>query len=276
MNSTLSSRRIPIALVTLAVAATVVTCGKDTPTSPGGGFLPPSGPWPNEPAGFSVVTDWGMDEPLPAPDDVPIVGSPDWNIIADSAQAALGQAIVQLSTDPGAPFSPPNVYDFIYPKGMVEGNAPATVYRLLTADAVYAGMWWKPSSPFDMGPNGNKIAFLFNGGGASGGQQFIILTPGGVLSVLPEYPGDYRWRTPNVTATPVRLGAWHKLEWFADRQSGALRWWLDGILQGSYNDAPNPVPFNMFQLSPTWGGNSGAVKRETDHYWFDHVHVSAR
>ena len=26
----------------------------------------------------------------------------------------------------------------------------------------------------------------------------------------------------------------------------------------------------------TWGGNSGARKRETDHYWFDHVHLSSR
>ena len=36
---------------------------------------------------------------------------------------------------------------------------------------MYVGFWWKPSSPFDLGPNGNKIAFLFNGGGAAGGPH---------------------------------------------------------------------------------------------------------
>jgi hypothetical protein len=30
----------------------------------------------------------------------------------------------------------------------------------------------------------------------------------------------------------------------------------------------------MFQFSPTWGGNTGARKRQTDHYWFDHLHLS--
>jgi hypothetical protein len=32
----------------------------------------------------------------------------------------------------------------------------------------------------------------------------------------------------------------------------------------------------MFQFSPTWGGNSGATKDQTDHYWFDHVWLSTR
>jgi hypothetical protein len=30
----------------------------------------------------------------------------------------------------------------------------------------------------------------------------------------------------------------------------------------------------MFQFSPTWGGNEGDVKNETDYYWYDHVHLS--
>ena len=138
------------------------------------------------------------------------------------------------------------------------------------------GFWWKPSSPFDYGPNGNKIAFLFNGGGGAGGQQFMILLPDGRLHVLPEYPGDFRWRHPNVNATFVTLGAWHRIEWYSNRSTGTMKWWLDGVLQGSYTDVVNSFAFDMFQFSPTWGGNIGARKAETDHYWFDHVHLSAR
>lgn len=255
---------------------------------------PPSASWPNEPAGLRVLTDWGFDQAPPTAGDVPIPGSPGWSVVYGLPHGPA-QGGVRLISDPGAPFSPPYVYGFVYPRGMVEGRAPATVYyppsrhgikaRLglassdrepLGTDEVYVGFWWKPSSPFDFGPNGNKIAFLFNGGGGAGGQQFLILLPDGRLHVLPEYPGDYRWRTPNVNATVVTLGVWHRIEWYCHLATGTLKWWLDGMLQGSYSDVRNPYNFDMFQFSPTWGGNSGAQKRETDHYWFDHVRLSAR
>ena len=237
---------------------------------------PPSFGWPNEPAGLTVLTDWGFDQDVPTgfPLDVTILGSPGWRVVYEvSPGTAHGYA--QHVSDPGAPFSPSNVYDFVYPQGMVEGNAPATVYYNLSASEVYAGFWWKPSSPFDLGPNGNKIAFLFNGGGGAGGQQFLILRPDGRLHVLPEYPGDYRWRAPNVNATLVTLGVWHRVEWYASK-AGTLKWWLDGVLQGSYSDAGNSYNFDIFEFSPTWGGNVGAQKHQTDHYWFDHVHLSTR
>jgi hypothetical protein len=215
-----------------------------------------------------------QDVPIGFPLDVKIASSPGWRVVYGLAPGPA-QGWVQRISDPGAPFSPPHVYDFVYPQGMVEGRAPATVYYTLFASEVYAGFWWKPSSPFDCGPNGNKIAFLFNGGGGAGGQQFLILRPDGRLHVLPEYPGDYRWRTPNVNATAVALGVWHRIEWHATK-TGTLQWWLDGVLQGSYSDVRNSYHFDMFQFSPTWGGNTGARKSQTDHYWFGHVRLSAR
>ena len=255
---------------------------------------PPSASWPNEPAGLTVLTDWGFDQAPPTAGDVPTPGSPNWSVVY-GLPPGPAQGWVQRVSDSDAPFSPPNVYAFVYPQGMVEGTAPATVYyprsrrgitallslpfrgrEVLDTGEVYVGFWWKPSSPFDTGPNGNKIAFLFNGGGGAGGQQFLILMPDGRLHVLPEYPGDFRWRTPNVNATLVTLGQWHRIEWYCQLSTGTLKWWLDGVLQGSYTDVRNSHSFDMFQFSPTWGGNSGARKRETDHYWFDHVHLSVR
>jgi hypothetical protein len=251
--------------------------------------------WPHEPAGLRVVADWGFDQAPPLSGDEPIPGSPGWSAVYGMPPDPAN-GTVALAADVTAPLSPPNVYDVVYPQGMVEGLAPTTVYyprspagigarvrRLLWADReglnspeAYVGLWWKPSSPFDFGPNGNKIAFLFNGGGATGGQQFLILRPDGRLHVLPEYPGDYRWRSPNVNQTVVALGKWHRIEWSANVRTGTLEWWLDGVLQGRHTDVTNAHDFDVFKLSPTWGGNTGARKRETDHYWFDHVRLSIR
>ena len=239
--------------------------------------VPPPAPsrnsqWPNEPPGLVPISDWGLDAPPPVRGDVSIPGSPGWSIVGNAAPGAT-RGWAELVTPAGATSL---AYDFVYPRGMVEGAAPATVYYPVDAGELYVGLWWKASLPFDFGPNGNKIAFLFNGGGSAGGQQFLILMPDGRLHVLPEYPGDYRWRTPNTNATTVALGTWHRIEWYSQLSTGVLKWWLDGALQGSYADVRNRRRFDMFQISPTWGGNTGARKRETDHYWFDHVYLSAR
>jgi hypothetical protein len=230
--------------------------------------------WENEPAGFTPITDWALDQSPPELGDESISGSNGWKVVYNGS-VGRSSGWVALASDSSAPLSASSVYDFVYPAGMVEGTAPATVYYSgIGKSEVYIGFWWKPSSPFDYGPNGNKIAFLFNGGGSGGGQQFLILKPDGCLHVLPEYPGDVRWREPNVNATQVRLGVWHQIEWYSDVRQGTLKWWLDGVLQGRYSDVRNGHNFDMFQFSPTWGGNGGARKRETNHYWVDHVRLS--
>jgi hypothetical protein len=231
--------------------------------------------WPYEPNGLAVLTDWGLDQDLLTAVDALIPDSPGWRVVNNSpAGSSTGWAL--RVPDLSAPVSPVNVLDFVYPEGMVEGRAPATVYYNLSVDELYAGFWWRTSPQFDRGPNGNKIAFMFNGGGDRGGQQFLILHPDGRLHVLPEYPGDFNWRRPNVNDTVVEFGVWHRVEWYSNRVTGALAWWLDGVLQGSYTDVRNSYKFDMFQFSPTWGGNSGARKKQTDHYWFDHAHLSGR
>ena len=208
--------------------------------------------------------------------DVAIPGSGGWRVVAAGAAGGT-RGWLQGGSDPGVPMSPPSRYDFVYPEGMVEGDAPATVYfGNLSTSAIYAAFWWKMSEPFDRGPNGNKIAFMFNGGGGAGGQLFMTLHPDGRLHVLPESPGDFRWREPVSSAITVSPGVWHLVEWFTDLSDGTMQWWLDGVLHGSHRDVSNRQAFDMFQFSPTWGGNSGARKRHTDHYWFDHVRLSVR
>jgi hypothetical protein len=232
--------------------------------------------WPNEPAGMTVLTDWGLEQEPPDAGDAGIVGSPGWRIVKAGGFAGA-EGRLQLSKDTSARQSPPFVYEMIYPEGMVEGRAPATVYYApLNAREVYAGFWWKTSTPFDLGPNGTKIAFLFNGGGDRGGQQFLALLPDRRLHVTTEYPDDTRVRRANAQNDRVALGEWHQIEWYSNLTTGILKWWMDGVLIGSHDDVTNKVSFDMFQFSPTFGGNTGARKQQTDRYWFDHVRLSVR
>ena len=107
-----------------------------------------------------------------------------------------------------------------------------------------------------------------------------MMSAAGYIVVLPEYPeyassGNYIILQPNVVATVVTLGVWHRIEWYSDCAAGIVRWWLDGVLQGDYTGpAHNTVPFDMFQFSPTWGGCCTETKDQTDYYYYDHVVVS--
>ena len=108
----------------LLLALTVAACDRDLPVVSGGSE---PGGWPNEPAGTTVMTDWGFDQAPPTAGDVPIPGSPGWSIVFGVPPGPT-RGWVRSASDPTAPFSPPHVYDFVYPEGMIEGSAPGTVY----------------------------------------------------------------------------------------------------------------------------------------------------
>ena len=99
------------------------------------------------------------------------------------------------------------------------------------------------------------------------------------LHVVTQFPAGTFRLTPNATATPVQLGAWHRVEWHMKYGSGGadgvVEWWLDGVLQGRYTNVqtPNDAGFIEYQFSPTWGGNDG-TKTEDDYYLYDHVKLS--
>jgi hypothetical protein len=238
--------------------------------------LPPLGTWPNEPSGLSVLTDYGFGAALPVtPADVSIPGGSGWNVIYNGA--GYGSTV----SDPTAPFSPAAVLQLQYPVGFTGGSSPATLYyNLPGVSQVYAGLWWKPSNPWQghSPSNVNKIAFMIPG---NSGDIYIAMygPPGGPyeLRVLPEFPGlPINWYVPNVKNVSVVLGQWHRIEWFMDKSAGILRWWLDGQLIGDYSGVPYPsAAFSEFKISSTWGG-IGDTKQETDYYWFDHARVSGR
>ena len=223
----------------------------------------PSGTWPHEPSGASVIGDQGFNS---------LTTGDGWTI-ADNT-SGLGSVV----SDGTAPFSPTGVLQYLYPVGFTGGTGPAAEWHGLPGlSQVFVGMWWKVSNPWQgHASNVNKIAFLFPG---SGGDMYIAMygTPGGPyeLKVIPQFPGlPSNWLEPNVAHVPVQLGTWHRIEWFINYNGGVVQWWLDGQLVGSYTGVPFPSgAMTEFKMSSTWGGIGGS-KSEDDYYWFDHVHVS--
>ena len=219
--------------------------------------------WPNEPAGFTVVSDQPWDS----------VGSLGWT-------EQFG--VATITSDRLAPLSPPRMLTITYPAGFAGGSAPATAARAFTRTrAVFTGIWWKVSDPWQgHESNVNKVLFLFP---ETGGDITMVMygPPGGPyeLRVIPQFPGlPSEWLRPNVEDLPVTLGQWHRVEWLVEYSGGTgigtVRWWLDGHLIGDHERVPFPNGgMREVKISPTWGG-VGDTKHSTDHFWFDHTYLS--
>jgi len=240
---------------------------------------PPSGSWPNQPAGFTMATDYAFSDAIPLTQaDVAIPGGSGWWSIYN------GSGYVTRVSDAGAPSSPSNVVDFYYPIGFPSGIAPGTLYYYFsTAREVYVGLWWKPSNPWQGNDAGrNKICYLMTAGDKLIALEIFNQSAPYSLGVVTEFPGDNR-AIQGAAPTPVALGQWHRLEWYLKYSSsgstadGVMKVWLDGKLEISRTDLVMPADggFSLFQLSPTFGG-VGSAKHEADHFWFDHIHVSRR
>jgi hypothetical protein len=253
---------------------------------------PPSGTWPNEPAGFTVISDYNLgSDPIPVTSNLLPVGSSGWAVEWNAN--GYGSA----ATDATAPLSPPAVYQVMYPVGFVAGSAPSTLrYNVPTPyKEVYFGFWWKPSNPWqnESGSNVNKISFLFPQtatGGMGGGSLAIVMygTASGYQLVGLNQCSCMAAGTHTLPAnvpspTAITLGTWHRVEWYAKYSTtassadGVIQWWLDGVLQGSYTNQNilQDAGFVEASFSPTWGGLNN-TKTETDYYWYDHVHISRR
>jgi uncharacterized protein YjdB len=233
---------------------------------------PPSGSsnWPNEPAGWTTVNDYGM-------------GALNTGAWANVYPADITDGGISVVSDASAPASPSSVWQFAYPTGFTSaGYAPATEWTTMTpTQSLYVGFWWKPSNPWQGHDSGvNKLMFMFTGDPAGLSQNMTIQMYGsgnGPFSTRMVGEGfeDVSYLENVGSTSPLALGAWHRVEILMNSPTSSLKWWVDGKLVGSYTGVPYP-PYGFFQLefSPTWGGVGGSSKTENDYFWFDHVHVS--
>ena len=157
----------------------------------------------------------------PAPSDggdVSIPGSPGWKVVSRMPSPGSSRGWAAARDPMQARRSRRRMCTTSsIPRVMVEGSAPATVY--------YAGLGATESLRRLLVEGVVAVRY-----GSQRQQDRVHVQrrrrrrraavphpdPDGRLRVLPEYPGDYRWRTPNVNATVVTLGAWHRIEWYAE------------------------------------------------------------
>jgi Big-like domain-containing protein len=219
---------------------------------------PPPGTWPNEPSGFTTVTDFGFDN----------FNSGGWSTNPGPT----------ISTDGNAPRSPSNVATWFYPQGFGAGSSPGTVFYPATVVDHFVGYWFKYSNPYSNQAVGTKQWYPYGSA-----DYFVLFTSSSKMQVDIQVPaaqgGSYNL-SGNVSDPTITLGVWHRFELYFKRASspsasdGIVRWWIDGALAGNYTNVMWPsTTFDELRFAPTWGGIGGSVAFDST-WWVDHIHVS--
>lgn len=229
----------------------------------------PPPPWPNEPAGLTVMTDQPRDA----------LGSLGWRHLDRMSTS-------HVTSDGTAPMSPANAFEHVFPVGYAGGYAPGvdyySLYPLPEARELFVGVWFKASDPWQGAYSGFNVL------------QYVVLSGGGHVTVPMYGPksGPFEIRVvegwsggallpSNLASARVTPGSWHRLELYLRYDSapgagnGVIRWWLDGNLVGDYEDRsfPSGNGFLEYQIAPNWGG-VGDTKTQADWLRFDHTFIS--
>ena len=251
----------------------------------------PTGPWPNEPPGFVVLTDQRWES----------FRSPGW---VHQNRRARSRVIV----DPGAPFPSKHVLEHEYPLGFIGGYEPAVDWHPLPdVRSLFVGFWWR-ASPVWLGHSVvNKLTFTMQVQRPSGDATASAIVAFGPSPYLAETGKMGPWtvrvaiefptsngHVPNSTGDDtgsrnlfgnseplIRQGdGWHRVELLliksttATSRDGTVRWWVDGNLSGDYTTVNfDQRPFGEFQIAPTWGG-LGEVKTRRDYLRFGPTRIS--
>lgn len=225
----------------LGAAVAILACGREGATLPSG--LPE--------ASLGLVT--FNDQP--------------WNALAENGWGYLRRTASKDSdivSDPTAPVSPPRALRIIFTTDMAADSEPGVHWiRLPAVREVYAG-WavrWSPNwacSPAGCG----KIAFLHT---EAEGTVYINYGDFGLTSnpksisvnTLWAPYGQHVWPA-NRALTTITPGTWYWIEWYnrysssAAAGDGVMRWWVNGVLNGEYDDVRFPSGgFVQFEFAPT-------------------------
>ncbi len=258
--------------------ASGTTTGSITPPPPPPPPSPP-GTWPNEPAGFRMISDQPWDAML----------GTGWSYLRRTSTKDDG-----IVADLTAPFSLSNVLRIVFTAGCCVDAEPSVHWMTMaTVREIYTGWWMKLSPNWQPNPaGGGKITFLWTNN--STGQVYTNLYhpcaypescgpdvqgPPYKIGANTEW-GPYGQKIwyPNVTTTWVNPGEWHRIEFYyrwettpGSSGDGIIRWWVDGVLNGNYTNVhyPNAAGFSQFDFEPT----KQSVSSE-QYMYIDHTYVS--
>lgn len=227
-----------------------------------------SGNWPNEPAGFTAITDRAF------------------NSKVEDGWSDTGSSNFSIQTDASAPKSPSNVGEGLYPVGFGGGSGSHNTYRSISGTHIYISFWLQLSSNWDGHSSGvNKIIFVWihgnpsvyfsNQGSGAGPYQPQVR--------LQNIPGGTRNLVPNINSLSTQRGQWYRWEVVLKSNTGGnangeAHWWINGTKVGQYTDvtyssASQSTTWDEISWNPTWGGIGGTVSSAMFQR-MDHCYVS--
>ena len=262
----------------------------------------PSGAWPNEPAGFTTLTEWPYSQLVTSARGKFARDRNVWN-------QTPGTGFAAVVSDSAAPLSPPGVAQITFPAGLLSGTEPWTLYTnpAPVGREYYTAFWWKASTPWQGDPSGiDKISFWMDASPGPVANLIVMMNNQNqaayYLTVTLEFLAAANGHLANSAGSGtvwhlfgnvnggnyvIAPGTWYRIELYfkgstsPTARDGIVRWWATKLgdaaptLVGDYTnvnfDNPN---FVQFMFAPTWGGNSGVRKTETDYYRIDQVHIS--
>ena len=208
-----------------------------------------------------------------------------------------------IDSDATAPSSPPNCL-----KQRMEALAPTGVggwhyIAPTTYREMYVGMYWRANSLFQGNLVGSNKLFFIRGPGTNGvwglvnppnSPSFTFMfghnTGFGLDNshIMSSDLGLVAY--PNVSSAVVFPGVWYKVEaWIRasttrTSRDGAIKWWLNGVLVGSYEQfnycGLNGETLNEVVIDHTWDGSPvsgyGSVNTKPWEHWFDGILIMGK
>jgi hypothetical protein len=254
----------------VSVALAVLACGREgAPLRPDLCELTAEPPR-HEPLGLVPFNDQPWDR----------VAEHDWSYLRRTASKDS-----DIVVDATAPVSSPQALRMIFTTDMARDTEPGVHWiRLPSVKEVYAGWSVKWSRNWACSPAGcGKIAFFHT---AAERSAYINYGDFGrtsnphTISINTQWaPYGQRVWPANRALTTITPGTWYRIEWYikyashASAADGVMRWWVNGVLNGAYDDVRFPSGgFVQFEFAPTLQNPPPAEQ----YMYVDHTVLSIR
>jgi len=234
--------------------------------------------WTNEPAGSSVKLDCSFSS------------TPAACGILDAYASSIP------SSDATAPISPSGVIKSTIFAGNSSGGMQLNYYLPQGNREMYMGIMWRTNPEFQGRPNSNKLFFLrgpqangvwiFGNSALVNGSAPLIFghnTGGGLLDNSHACSADLGLACfPNAGPGLLTRGVWTKIEAYVKSSTtntsrdGIVRWWINGVLAGSYTNLNygGTAGINEWVWSETWDGGVNPLPTVDWSHFIDHLRIS--